>query len=170
MGHTKMIKHYWTLKTIKGTHEWTMKLTNFSTISKQSTPLEINQMWPTFDIVQKTRMGQINTSTTLKQTLLHRCDIHLSTVLMKWKMVKIIMNDTRFNDFNHRAMNARDILHHETQVSCIIINLKRLSKCACWDFQLNHYKSMCGVAKDHTSIKLEKQMGESQLSNTTMLS
>ena len=52
--------------------------------------------------------------------------------------------------------------------SYIITNLKSHSD-ACWDFQPNHYKSACGVAKDYTPIKLKKQMGESQLSNTTML-
>ena len=40
---------------------------------------------------------------------------------------------------------------------------------ACWDFQLSHYKSTCGVAKDYTPTRLWKQMGESQLSNTAML-
>ena len=45
-----------------------------------------------------------------------------------------------------------------------------MQKCACWDFQLNHYKFACWVAKDYTPTKLEKQMGESQLSNTTLLS
>ena len=29
---------------------------------------------------------------------------------------------------------------------------------------------MCGMAKDYTPTKLEKQIGESQLSNITMLS
>ena len=37
------------------------------------------------------------------------------------------------------------------------------------NFSSNHYKSACGVAKDHTPIKLRKQMAESQVSNTTML-
>ena len=47
--HPKMIINYYCrLKTIKIIHKWTMKLTNFSTMSKQSTPLDINQMWPTF--------------------------------------------------------------------------------------------------------------------------
>ena len=65
-------------------------------------------------------------------------------------------------------MKAQDVWHHDAQVS-YTTNLKNHSD-ACWDFQPNHYKSTCGVAKDYTPTRLWKQMGESQLSNTTMLS
>ena len=66
-----------------------------------------------------------------------------------------------------RAMKARDVSHHETQVS-YIITLKPIQMHV-GIFSPVTISPCDGVAKDYTPIKLRKHMGESQLSNTTML-
>ena len=69
---------------------------------------------------------------------------------------------------------VRAMMHGMTDImmlkfSYIIINLKNHTNVHVEIFSSNHYKSTCGVAKDFTPTRLEKQMGESQLSNTTIL-
>ena len=50
-----------------------------------------------------------------------------------------------------RAMNARKSDNMKLKSSYIIINLWKPFRFACWDLQLNHDKSMCGISQgSHT--------------------
>ena len=65
-------------------------------------------------------------------------------------------------------MKAQDVLHHVAQVS-YIITLKTIQMHA-GIFSSIMISPCVELAKDYTSTRLRKQMGESQLSITAMLS